>query len=176
MLGAMDLGIADDRQRADHKQTAQVAVALFADAAESFPTPAQMLLRHQADPGREISSRSESLRISDAGDQGGSERRTDARKLIQPLAHLVGPVPGHDQAIKLQYPRLEHLQLGAKRRNTGTCDIGQPFVVAITGDLEQLLNTSAPDRGDDAELGKVSSDRIDDGRLLPNEQMACAME
>jgi hypothetical protein len=26
----------------------------------------------------------------------GSERRTDARKLIHPLAHLVGPMPGHD--------------------------------------------------------------------------------
>ena len=85
-------------------------------------------------------------------------------------------MPGHDQAIKLQYPRLEHLQLGAKRRNTGTCDIGQPFVIAITGDLEQLFNTSASDRGNDTELGKVSSDCVDDGRLLTNEQMACAME
>ena len=85
-------------------------------------------------------------------------------------------MPGHDQAIKLQYPRLEHLQLGAKCRNADTRNIGQPFVVAITGDLEQLFNPSAPDRGDDAELGKVSSDHIDNGRLLPDEQMACAME
>src|ERR1700738_3292516 len=77
---------------------------------------------------------------------------------------------------EFQYPRLEHRQLGAKRRNTGTRDIGQPVVVAIPGNIEQLFNTSAPDRGDNAELGKVSSDRIDDGRLLPDEQMACAME
>jgi hypothetical protein len=66
-------------------------------------------------------------------------------------------VPGHDQAIKLQYPRLEHLQLGTKRRNTHACDIRQPFVIVISGDLEQLFNTSASDRGDDPELGKVSS-------------------
>ena len=65
-------------------------------------------------------------------------------------------MPSHDQAIKFQYPRLEHLQLGAKRRNTGTRDIGQPFVVAIPGNIEQLFNTSAPDRGNNAELGKVS--------------------
>src|ERR1700737_4217523 len=56
MFAAVDLGIADDRQRAGHKQTAQVAVALFADAAEPFPTPARMLLRHQPDPSREIPS------------------------------------------------------------------------------------------------------------------------
>jgi hypothetical protein len=52
-------------------------------------------------------------------------------------------------------------KLAAKRPNTGMRDIGQPFVVAVTGDLEQLFNTSASDRGDDAELGEVSSDRID---------------
>ena len=47
-------------------------------------------------------------------------------------------MPGHDQAIKLQYPRLEHLQLGAKRRNTHACDIGQPFVIVITGGLGSM--------------------------------------
>ena len=71
MFAAVDLGMADDRQRAGHEQTAQVAVTLLADAAEPFPTPARMLLRYQPDPGREIPPRSESLRISDAGDQGG---------------------------------------------------------------------------------------------------------
>ena len=34
MLSAMDLGIADDGERADHEQAAQIAVALFADTAE----------------------------------------------------------------------------------------------------------------------------------------------
>jgi hypothetical protein len=42
-------------------------------------------------------------------------------------------------------------------------------------DLEKLLNTSASNRGDNPEFGKVSSDRIDNGRLLPDEQMACAL-
>ena len=40
MPGAMDLGIADDGQRASHEQAAQIAIALFADAAETLPTPA----------------------------------------------------------------------------------------------------------------------------------------
>ena len=34
MLGAMDLGVADDGERAGHEQAAQIAVALFADTAE----------------------------------------------------------------------------------------------------------------------------------------------
>ena len=34
MFGAMDLGIADDGQRARREQAAQIAIALFADAAD----------------------------------------------------------------------------------------------------------------------------------------------
>src|SRR5664280_2620525 len=40
MLGAMDLGIADDGERADHEQAAQIAIALLADTAESVLAPA----------------------------------------------------------------------------------------------------------------------------------------
>ena len=36
---AMDLGIADDGQRASHEQAAEIAVALFADAAEPVLAP-----------------------------------------------------------------------------------------------------------------------------------------
>src|SRR6516225_4969177 len=42
--------------------------------------------------------------------------------------------------------------------------------------LSSSSTPCAPDRGDYRELSKVSSDRIDDCRLLTNEQMACAME
>jgi hypothetical protein len=35
--GAMDLGIADDRERASHEQAAQIAISLFADTAEPVP-------------------------------------------------------------------------------------------------------------------------------------------
>jgi hypothetical protein len=54
MLGAMDLGIADDGERAGHEQAAQIAVTLFADTAEPVLAPARVLLGHDADPGREI--------------------------------------------------------------------------------------------------------------------------
>jgi len=61
-----------------------------------------MLLRHQPNPGGKIPSRSESLRISDAGDQSGGERGTNAGNLIEPPARLIGSVPGHDLAVKVE--------------------------------------------------------------------------
>jgi hypothetical protein len=52
----MDLGVADDGERAGNKQAAQIAVTPFADTAEPVLTSARVLLRYDADPGREITS------------------------------------------------------------------------------------------------------------------------
>src|SRR6476661_4253540 len=54
MFGAMDLGVTDDGERAGHEQAAQIAVTLFADIAEPVLASARVLLRHDADPGREV--------------------------------------------------------------------------------------------------------------------------
>src|SRR5262249_2408124 len=51
MFGAVDLGMANDGQRARREQAAQIAIALFADTAELVLAPARVLLRHEADPG-----------------------------------------------------------------------------------------------------------------------------
>src|SRR3982074_577074 len=56
-------------ERAGGEPTAQIAIAVLADTAELVPASARALLRHEPDPGREIPPGSESLRISDAGDQ-----------------------------------------------------------------------------------------------------------
>src|SRR5262245_211764 len=101
MFGAMDLGIADDGQRARREQAAQIAIALFADTAEPVLAPARVLLWHEPNPGGKFPPRSESLRISDAGDQSGGERGTDAGNLIQPLARLIGSVPSHNLTVKV---------------------------------------------------------------------------
>src|SRR5262249_29222331 len=88
--------IADHRQRASGEQAAQIAIALFADTAELVLAPARVLLRNEPDPGRKIPPRSEGLWISDAGDQSGGERGTNAGNLIQPFARLTRSVPGDD--------------------------------------------------------------------------------
>ena len=53
VFGAVDLGIADDGECTGHEQAAQIAVTLFADAAEPILAPARVLLRNEPDPGRE---------------------------------------------------------------------------------------------------------------------------
>ena len=86
---AVDLGIANDGERARREQTAQIAIALLADTAKLVLTPARVLLRHESNPGREIPSRSEGSWLSNAGNQCCGQRRTDARDRIQPLAGRV---------------------------------------------------------------------------------------
>src|SRR5262245_21465485 len=125
----MDLGITDDGKRTDREQAAQIAIALFADAAELVLAAARVLLRHEPDPRREVTSRSEGLRVSDAGNESGGLRRANAGNLIEALTHLVGSVPSHDPAVKLQDLCLQHPQLGAESGNTRTCDLGQPLVI-----------------------------------------------
>src|SRR5476651_453872 len=101
MLGAVDLGIADDRERAGDEQAAQIAVTLFADAAEPLLTSARVLLRHEPNPGREVAPGSEHPWIRDTRDQSSRQHRTDPRNVTKALARIVGPVPGHDHPIEL---------------------------------------------------------------------------
>jgi len=49
MLGAMNLGIADDGERASDEQAAQVAVTSFTDAAEPVLVLGRLLLRLEGD-------------------------------------------------------------------------------------------------------------------------------
>src|SRR5271168_4791863 len=53
-FGAVDLGVTDDRERAGHKQAAQIAVTLLAYIAEPVLASTRVLFRHHTDPGREV--------------------------------------------------------------------------------------------------------------------------
>ena len=56
MLGAVNLGIADDGECAGHEQAAQIAIASFADTTEPGATSARVLFGYQPDPGREVAT------------------------------------------------------------------------------------------------------------------------
>src|SRR5271166_6636321 len=56
MLGAVDLGVADDGECTGHEQAAQIAVTLLADTAEPVLAPARVLLRNEPNPSREVTS------------------------------------------------------------------------------------------------------------------------
>src|SRR6202022_4032339 len=92
MFAAVDLGIADDRQRPGPEQTARIAVALFADAAEPFPTPLECCFGTspiQAEKFRP--DRKAFGSAGNGGDDSSGQHRTDAGSFIEPHAHLVGP-------------------------------------------------------------------------------------
>ena len=52
----MDLGIADDGERASHEQAAQIAVTLLADTAEPVLASARVLLWNEPNPGRKVAA------------------------------------------------------------------------------------------------------------------------
>src|SRR5271169_6136560 len=85
-------------------------------------------------------------------------------------------MPGVDHPVELQNLCLQYPQLDTESRQTRAGNLGQPLVICVRDDAKQLLDTVAADRCDDAKLREVSPDGIDHRRLLPDEQMACAME
>src|SRR5215470_3827845 len=176
MFGAVELRITDHGERAGREQTAQIAVSLLADAAELVFASARVLLRHESDPGREIPSRSKRVGIPNARHQRSRKGRADTRDGVKSLASLIRSMPCHDAAIEGQDLGFQCQQLSPKSSYAGPRYLWQPSVVGISDDFEQLLDTTAPDRCDDSELGQVRANGIDDGRLLANEQMSCAMK
>src|SRR6267154_2162788 len=135
-----------------------------------------MLLRNEPNPGREVTSRSEGPGVSNTRDQSGRQYRTDPGNVMKALARLVGPVPGHDHPIKLQDLLLEAEQLSAERGKARAGNLRHPFVARVGNNMQQFHDTFTPDRRDNAELGEVSSDRINHRGLLAYEQMASAVK
>ena len=66
--------------------------------------------------------------------------------------------------------------MGAKRGNARARHFRQPGVLDIGNDFQQLLDAPASNRRYDPELCKAGADRVDNRRLLPDEQMPCAVE
>src|ERR1700746_3764792 len=85
-------------------------------------------------------------------------------------------MPGHDPPVELQYLGLEPPQLTAESSKTHAGYLRQPAVGYIGDDFQQLLDTPAPDWGHDPELGKIGTDRVDDGSLLADEEMPRTMQ
>src|ERR1700704_2830981 len=135
-----------------------------------------MLLRNEPNPGREVTSRSEGPGVSNTRNQSGRQHRTDPGNVMKALARLVGPMPGHDHSIKLQDLPLEAEQLIAKRGKARTANRRHPFVARVGNNMQQFGDSFSPDRRDNAELGKVSPDRVNHRGLLADEQMACAVK
>ena len=82
---------------------------------------------------------------------------------------LTGSVPGSDHTVELQNLLLQPSQLSPECHETRTGYLRNSLVVWIGDDIEQLLDTVAPDRCNNPELGKMGADRIDHRSLLADE-------
>ena len=51
-----------------------------------------------------------------------------------------------------------------------------PVVGCVANDCKQLLDAPAPDRSNNPKLGKIGTDRVDNGCLLADEEMARSMQ
>ena len=69
--------------------------------------------------------------------------------LIEPPASFTGSVPSPDHTIELQDLCLQHPQLAAESDDTRTGNLGQPLIICIGGNPEQLLDTMASRLGRD---------------------------
>ena len=98
------------------------------------------------------------------------------RNLIEPLARLIGTMPGYDPAVELENLSLQNAQLHAQSGDAHTRRFGDARVAWTGGDSEQLLDAIAADPRDDPELGKMGADRVDHAGLLFDEQMARSVE
>src|SRR5688572_30176630 len=85
-------------------------------------------------------------------------------------------MPSHNASIELKDLCLQHPQLRAECSNAVASNLRHAIIIGISHNIEQLLDAITPDGRDDAKLGKMCPNGIDDGILLPHEEVARAME
>jgi len=67
-------------------------------------------------------------------------------------------MPGDDTSVELKDLDLQGPQLAAESRKTRAGRLWEPAISCIGHDFQQLLDTPAPDGGDNPELGKIGAD------------------
>ena len=90
----------------DHQHAAQCLVAGARDNAKSDLAGGRMIFRRQADPGRELTARSEQLGFRGLHSQQCRADGADARDLDETLAAFIGPMPSHKLGVDLVDLRL----------------------------------------------------------------------
>jgi hypothetical protein len=87
-LGAVPLRKPDHRHRADDEHLSEVAVAGPRYASEPLLASRRVLLRHEADSGRQIASGPEHGRVGNGGDKGTGKKWADAGNIHQPATDI----------------------------------------------------------------------------------------
>jgi hypothetical protein len=81
----------------------------------------------------------------------------DLRDLIEPLARLVGSVPGVDPTVELQDLRLEHPELGAERGETRTRNLGPATTASSSSTPLRPTGASIPNSARWARIALITA-------------------
>ena len=70
----------------------------------------------------------------------------------------------------------DHGVLAGKNIEAEPCGRGNPTILLVSNDLEQLGCAVAPLRRDNTELGQMPTDRVRQHRSLPDQKLSAAMQ
>src|SRR5262245_940308 len=135
-----------------------------------------MLLRHEANPGRQVAPGRERLPITHLCDQSGCDDRTDAGDALEPPACFARSVPSVDALLDGCDLCCDGYVLASKNIEAEPRECRKPVVFRIGNDLEQLGRAVASFCRDDAELGHMPADRVRKHRSLTDQELSAAMQ
>ena len=161
----------------DDEQPSEIAISLLGDAAEPLLATRRVLPRHKSDPCRKIPSGFEATRVCDGGSDGRGPDHAYSGYGFEAAAHIIGTmmrVNGAIQSSDLQFQSSELIDNSLKclfhRR-------WKSFVFTLVRDDRTKLRESfASSLRNEAELGKVGSECVDQLRALTDQKIPRSMQ
>jgi len=167
MLLRMLPGMSNNGCCTDDEQPSEIAISLLGDAAEPLLAPCRVLPRHKSDPCCKIPTGFEVTRVCDSGSDGRGADHAYPGHGLEAAAHIIGTMMGVDGAIQspdLQFQSSELIDNGLQRLfHRGWKSFA---ITLVRDDRGKLRETFASRLRNEAELGKVGSERIDQLRAL----------
>jgi hypothetical protein len=160
-------GVSNNGCCTDDEQPSEIAISLLGNAAEPLLAPRRVLPRHKSDPCCKIPTGFEVTRVCDRGSDGRGPDYAYPGHGLEAAAHIIGMMMGVDGAIRspdLQFQRSELIDNSLQRLFHRRW---KSFAVTLVrDDRGKPRETFASRLGNEAELSKVGSERIDQLRAL----------
>src|SRR5271154_4729188 len=177
MLLWMQPGLSNNGCRTDDEQPSEIAISLLGDTAKPLLATRRMLPRHKSDPCCKIPTRFKATRVCDSGSDGRGPDHAYPRYGFEAATYIIGTmmdVNGAIQSPDLQFQSSElidnSLQCLFHRR-------WKSFAITLVGDDRAKLRDSFASRlRNEAELGKVGSERVDQLGALTDQKIPRSMQ
>ncbi len=139
--------VADETGGADDQQSPDVAVAGLGNAAEAVLAAGRVLFRHEAQPGRELTSRFEDRGIGHCRGDGRGDDWPDPGDAGEPAAGLLAAMTRHDRLLQRLDLRVGVVDLGRDRPQRRARQLGQRLVLHRLEARHQLGEVAPPPDG-----------------------------